>query len=1084
VQKSLEYLKKYRFYMQLTSKKFLGCIVSLTFALIQVSAQGFEGYYQHPDIHKNTIVFVAEGDIWKVSINGGLAQRLTTHAEEEKYPVISPDGTTIAYSASYEGPTEVYTIPILGGLTKRWTFGSDPSTAIGWTPDGKIVYTTSAYSKLPNQQLITLDLNTKKRSVIPLFQANDGVQIESGTWFFVPHSNANDHVKRYVGGWARQIWKFEGNKEAVKLTKDHLGESFNPMWHQGRVYFITDRDGVKNIWSMNADGADLKQHTMHKEFDARSASLDNGKIVYQHAADLWLLDIATGKYNKIDIRLASDLEELREKWVEDISGYTTSVNPDTNGENVVITARGRVFVVPVKSGRTLAFTDKKNVRYRDAAFNHDGKNIITLSDESGEYQFTQLAADGSGKIKLLTSNEKLLRYEGVSSPDGKWVAYRNLGENMYILNVANGISKKISTNQQGIEGFSWSPDSKWLAFVQNGFNLIKQIKVYNVIDASIFDLTSDKTHCYNPKWSPDGKFIYFLSDRGSAALPHPHHLKMSQLIMHVALKKGTRSPFREIDELNAVEKKDDSAASAGVLVVNIDKENIQSRARTVPVPSGIYWNLEVNDKALYMMSGELSLNPKISLKVVEITNQKIAIKDVVAEVSGFQLSRNGQKMLINKEGSYYMVDAGTGSVSLDESKIDFSGCKFSLIPGEDWKQMYRDAWRMERDNFYDKNMHGVDWDAMYKKYLPLLDRLTTRNELNDVIQQLIGELSALHTGVSGGDIRSDNKSIGVASLGAITSRDEANGGFRIDYIYKSDPDFPDGRSPLEDPYLDIREGDIITMLNNADALSALDIGQLIRNQANKQIRLTLKRGSNIRDVIIKPLSDDFWLRYTDWQYGNRLKVEKESEGKIGYLYMSAMEDWDLERFYKQFYPIFNRKGLIIDVRNNGGGNVEAAVIEKLLRKAWMYWKDRNGEPYSNMHYAFTGHLVVLVNGQTGSNGETFPEGIRRLSLGTTIGTRTWGGQIWIGGGNEFTDNGSPQVPLIGEYGLDGKWLIEGHGHVPDVEIDNLPYETFNGKDAQLDAAIKFLQKKIAEDPRVIPPVPNYPDKSFKNNRKQ
>jgi tricorn protease len=391
---------------------------------------------------------------------------------------------------------------------------------------------------------------------------------------------------------------------------------------------------------------------------------------------------------------------------------------------------------------------------------------------------------------------------------------------------------------------------------------------------------------------------------------------------------------------------------------------------------------------------------------------------------------------------------------------------------------------MERDKFYDKNMHGVDWDAMYKKYLPLLDRLTTRHELNDVIQQLTGELSALHTGASGGDLRSDNKSIDVASLGAITSKDEASGGFRIDYIYKSDPDFPDGRSPLEDPYLDIKEGDIIMKVNNVEALSVVDMGELIRNKANKQIRLTLKRGNNIRDVIIKPIEYDFWLRYTDWQYGNRLKVEKESENKIGYLHMNAMEDWDLQRFYKQFYPLFNRKGLIIDVGNNGGGNVEAAVLEKLLRKAWMYWKDRNGEPYSNMHYAFTGHLVVLVNGQTGSNGETFPEGIRRLDLGTTIGTRTWGGQIWIGGGNEFTDNGSPQVPIIGSYGTDGKWIIEGHGFVPDIEIDNLPYETFNGKDAQLDAAIKFLQKKIAEDPRATPSVPAYPDKSFRNNRKQ
>ncbi len=1062
----------------------LGCIFCLTFGLSQVMAQGFEGYYQYPDIHQNTIVFTAEGDIWKASIEGGLAQRLTTHASEERYPAISPDGKTIVYSASYSGPMEAYTIPIDGGMTTRWTYGSDPSIAIGWTPDGKIVYTTSAYSKLPNQQLVTLDLNTKKRSVIPLLQATDGVVNEKGTWFFVSLPDMNDHVKRYVGGMARQIWKFEGGaKEAVKLTTDHPGESFNPMWYEGRVYFITDRDGIKNIWSMNAEGGDLKQHTRHAEFDVRSANVDKGRIVYQHGADLWLLDIAAGKNHKIDIKLASDLEQLREKWVEDLSGYITSVNPDPQGEKVAITARGRVFVVPAKAGRSVAFTDQKNVRYRDAVFSHDGKHIIALSDESGEYEFVQFEADGSGNRKQLTNNKNLLSYQGIPSPDGKWMAYDDRGANMYVLNVANGISKKISTTQEGIRDFSWSPDSRWLAFVQKAVNKMTQIKVYNVNDESIFDLTTDNTNSYNPRWSPDGKFIYFLSERGQKGLPDPPDLSVSEKVYHVALKKGTRSPFREKDELMTAEQKDDAKELEGKLIVSIDKEGIQSRTLEVPIPAGNYQNLAVNDKALYMIASESCLEAKSNLKVVEITNEKATLKDVATEVNGFTMCQNGQKLLINKEQSYYMVDAGTESVQLEEGKIDFSGCKFSMIPREDWKQLYKDTWRMERDFFYDKNMHGVNWDAMYQKYLPLVDRVTTRNELNDLLQQLTGELSAMHTSVDGGDTRSDNKSIGVASLGATTSRDDANGGFRIDYIYKYDLDFPMGRSPLDDPYLDIRAGDIITKVNGREALTALDIGELLQNQAGKQVRLTLKRGTSTRDVIIKPDDNDYWLRYGDWEYENRLKVEKESGNQFAYLHLSAMGDWDLDRFYKQFYPIFNRKGLIIDVRNNNGGYIEAYIIEKLIREAWMYWKARTGEPYANMHYAFRGHLVVLVNGQTGSNGETFPEGIKRLGLGTTIGTRTWGGQIWIDGGYELADNGSPGVPIIGTYGLDGKWLIEGPGFVPDIELDNLPHETFNGKDAQLDAAIKWLQKKVAEDPRDIPPVPNYPDKSFKNNRK-
>ncbi len=1083
----------------------IGLFLFLALGLNHVNSQGFEGYYQFPDLHENTIVFTAEGDLWKVSVQGGLAQRLTTHAEEERYPAISPDGKTLAFSASYEGPTEVYTIPIDGGMTTRWTYEADGSGVNGWTPDGKIVYQSYAFNKIPHPQLITIDLSYKTKEVVPLHQASEGVQNEDGTWFFNRPSRHGDAAKRYVGGWARQIWKFDGENEAIKLTTDYKGESFNSMWYNDRVYFITSRDGVMNIWSMNADGKDLKQHTKHSEYGVRYANLDNGRIVYQHAADLWLLDIASGDYKKLEIRLASDLPQLREKWDENPSKFITSVNPDPKGEKVVITARGRAFVAPVKQGRFISFTEQKEVRYRDATFSSDGKNIITLSDESGEFEFIQFAADGSGGKKAISKDGIRLRYEGIPSPDGKWIAYDDLENNMYVLDISTGISKKISTNQEGIYDFSWSPDSQWLAFVQNAFNTMYQIKVYNVKDGGIFDLTTDRANSYNPRWSPDGKFLYFLSDRNFQTLvgspwgtrqPEPYW-DASEEIYHVALKRDTRSPFRESDELMDQEKKDESSdkgekkkkgkeeEGSDKLVVNIDKDGIQSRIVQVPVPAGNYRNLAVKDKALYLISSETGVKAKSHLKVVKITNEDPKLADMVSEVNGFDMTMDGKKLLISKAGSYYMVDAGTGAVgNLGDSKINLSGWKFSINPREDWRQIYKDAWRMERDYFYDPNMHGVDWDKMYEKYLPLVNRVTTRNELNDVIARLVGELSALHTGAIGGELNSDKKNIQVACLGAKTSRDENMGGYRIDYIYKADPDYPKRKSPLDDPYLDIREGDIITKVNGKDALPAVDIGELIQNQVGKQVQLSLKRGSTTRDVIVKPHGSDFWLRYGDWEYSNRLKVEKASEDQIGYLHLSAMGTWDIGQFYREFYPVYNRPGLIVDVRYNGGGNIESFIIEKLMRRAWMYWKARTGEPYWNMQYAFRGHIVFLMNERTGSNGETFTEGIKKLGLGTTIGKRTWGGQIWLHSGNRLTDNGYARAPMFGVYDETGKWLIEGHGSEPDIELDNLPYETYNGRDAQLEAAIKLLKEKIEQDPREVPPPPPYPDKSFENNRKK
>jgi tricorn protease len=1075
----------------LLQKKCIGLTLLMAISLNQAAAQGFEGYYQYPDMHQNTIVFLAEGDIWKVSIQGGLAQRLTTHAEEEQCPVISPDGKTLLYSASYEGPREVYTMPLDGGIPTRWTY-SEGSSAVGWTPSGKIIYQTAEFSKLPNAQLVTIDRTSKEKTIVPILQAQDGIQNQEGTWFFVPLNDDNDNVKRYKGGWARQIWKFDGKNEAVKLSTDHLGESFNPMWFEGRVYFITDRDGMKNIWSMNVDGKDLKQHTAHTEFDVRSANLNDGKIVYQHAADLWLLDIASGEYDKIDIRLASDLEHLKETWVENPVPYISSVHPNPTGDKIAVTARGRVFVVPVEPGRTLGFTEHKGavIRYRDAVFSPDGKNIIALSDQSGEFEFVQFAANGLDKVKPITKDRHGLRYAGIPSFDEKWLAVDDVEKNMYIINVNTGESKKISTNQQGIRDFAWSPDSQWLAFVQNALNGMAQIKVYNVNDGSIFDLTTDRSNNFSVKWSPNGGFIYFLSDRGiNKLLGNPRgarlggvHWDKSVNVYHIALKKGTKSPFREKDELSSIEHSE-VEKPGGKIVVIIDKTDIQSRTMSVPIAPGNYSQMEVNHNAIYLLSEEIGSKSNAHLKGVNITSEKTELTDIALEINGFELTRDGQKLLISKGESYYIVSAGVASVNLDKGNIDLSGCKFSFHPADEWKQLYKDAWRMERDYFYDKNMHGVDWDAMYVKYLPLVDRVTTRNELNDVLARLIGELSVLHAWSSGGDMPDDTKNIQVASLGANMSRDTIIGGFRIDYIYKADPDFPNRKSPLDDPYLDIKEQDVVTKVNGRDALTAMDIGELLRNQTGKQVRLTLKRGTTNRDVIVKPQESTYWLRYGDWEYHNRLKVEKASNNEMSYLHLSAMGDWDIGQFYREFFPVFNRKGLIIDLRYNEGGWIDAIILEKLLRQAWMNIKDRTGMPYWNMDYAFRGHMVVLVNERTGSDGEIFAEGFRRLGLGTTIGMRTWGGQVALHTGNSLSDNGVATAPMHGPYGNDSEWFPEGRGHVPDIEVDNLPHETFNGKDAQLETAIKLLQEKIAKEPRELPTVPEYPDKSFKNNKK-
>ncbi len=1076
--------------------------LTLTLALALIStlsfSQGFEGYYRFPNIHDETVIFTAEGDLWTVPLGGGLARRLTTHAETERDAAISPDGKTIAFSAAYEGPVEVYTMPIDGGLPKRWTYQEESALVETWTAQGKLVYNTYAYSTLPDKQLVMLDPGNGNRELVPLAQATEAAFDASGeTVYFVRPQYHRNVTKRYKGGYARQIWKFtKGTEEAIKLTTSHPGEAHHPMWYDGRVYFITDIDGTMNIWSMNENGGDQQQHTDHKGWDVRDAGCSRGNIVYQLGADLWNLNVVTGESKKIDIRISSDMDQLREKWVEKPSQYISAVNPDWQGNRIVITARGRVFVAPVKDGRIVSFTERSGVRYRDAVFAPNGKDLFVLSDETGEFEFASMSSDGLGETKVITNNGKILRYAGLPSPDGRYIAYDDLDGDMWVLDIKTGASKKINTLNEGIYDFSWSPDSKWLAFVQTDLNSMSRIMIYHVGDGSLFPVTTDRANSFNPAWSPDGKFLYFLSDRNFQSLvgapwgsrqPEPY-FEAQEKVYHIALQKGNRSPFRPADELLSAEepKKDDAKSGKGKednesTTVKIDRDGIIERIAEVPVKPGNYRSLKVNAGAIYLVSTGSGLSPASNLAVIKIGNENPELTTMLEGISWFKLSGDGKKILISKGGSFFMTDAGTGKLGdLSKSKIDLGGWKFSIIPQEEWRQMYRDAWRMERDYFYDPGMHGVNWEAMYEKYLPLVDRVTSREELSDLIGRYVGELSALHTSVRGGDMREDEHDIEIPTLGAKLSRDEASGGFRIDHIYKSDPDYPDNKSPLDDPYLNVKEGDIVLEVNGKKASEATEIGELLRNSKGKQVRLRLQSGGSQRDIIVVPGANEYDLRYRDWEYSRRMRTEELGAGDIGYVHLTAMGSKNVSQWYREFYPVFNRRGLIIDVRHNNGGNIDSFILEKLLRKAWMYWSNGEGEPYWNMQYAFRGHLVVLVDQKTASDGEAFADGFKSLGLGKTIGMRTWGGEIWLSSSNRLSDGGWARAPQWGVYGADGKWRIEGHGFVPDIEVDNLPHSTFNGKDAQLEAAIRHLQELIKEDPRDVPPVPDYPDKSFDN----
>jgi tricorn protease len=1087
--------------------------------LLAAGAHAQSGYFRYPAINADTVVFTAEGDLWKVGAEGGAAVRLTSHPGQETHAAISPDGSQVAFCAAYEGPVEVYVMPTAGGLPTRLTFGEESTEVEGWTPDGLILFHTHHYSTLRDDQLVALNPKTLEKTFIPLAQASEGSYEDSGsTLYFTRFGFQGSLQKRYHGGTAQSIWRFGANQpEAVPLTADYSGTSRWPMWSKGRVFFVSDRDGTMNLWSMKPDGTDLRQHTRHADYGIKNPSLGGGRIVYQNGADLWLYDIGKGTDSVIPISLTSDFDQMRERWVTKPVDHLSSLDFSPTGDRLALTVRGRVFVVPTSQGRLAEITRQSGVRYRSAVFMPDGKSLLFLGDESGEVEFETAAANGVGAVEALTKGATNTRLEGRPSPDGKWILFNQKDNTLWIHNFSTGETRKIATSSANSDGFnpleaSWSGDSQWVAYVDAAAKINSVIFLYNLATGVSTPVTSERVNSTEPVFSPDGKWLYFLSDRSfhspvgqpwGNAQPEPFFDKPTK-IYQIALGLESRSPFQPNDELAPSDKADepeaDPSAKKDSKAVGADAdadpkpkpvvvvlEGIKDRLWEVPVPAGRYEDLFVTDKALYLLDDELT-NEKDEthkrLVAVEIKPKDPEVATIRPDVKDLMVSRDGKKLLIREDDDFFVTDAVTASIdSLDKDKVSLDALKFSYVPRDDWKQIYTDAWRMHRDYFYDKNMHGIDWKANYAKYLPLVDRVTDRDELDDVIGYMISELSALHSFVENDDLRKGADDVAVASLGARWTRDAADGGYRIDHIYQGDRDYIELLSPLQKPGVGIADGDIVLSVNGVATLSVPDAGALLRNQAGLQTLLRVRHaaGGEPFDRIVVPTdkAHEASLRYSDWELERRRRVDKASDDGIGYVHLRTMGEKDYEQWVRNYYPVINRPGLILDLRHNWGGNIDSWLLSRLMERDWMWWSGRDGNPVPDMQFAAPTHLVVLIDAWTCSDGETMANGVRHLGLGKLIGTRTWGGGIWLSFDNVLVDGGIASAAETGTYIRGEGWALEGKGITPDVIVDNPPAATYRGEDAQLDAAIAYLKAEIARDPHPTPTPPPYPDNSLK-----
>lgn len=1063
------------------------------------AAAASEGYYRFPAIHGDTVVFTAEGDLWTVPVDGGLARRLTTHAGQETRAAISPDGQNVAFSAEYEGGTEVYVMPLAGGQPRRLTWDGERAHVAGWTPRGEVLYTSQRQSTLPQWQLLAVDSESRARRILPLAQATEGAYSADGqTLFFTRLPFQGSFTKRYRGGTAQNLWSFaEGDGEARPLTADFPGTSRWPMVWRGRVVFASDRDGTMNLWSMDESSGDLRQLTRHVGWDVKTPSLEGDRVVYQQGADLRLFDLVALTDRLLPISLPSDFEQRREQWLAAPLEYLTSAHLSPDGERVVLTARGQVFVVPVKAGRLVEASRKSGVRYRAARFFPDGKSLSVLSDESGEVELWELDPRGVAPPSQRTQGATTLRFEAVASPDGKKVAVTDKNQTLRVVERDSGAARQVATSAGGeVRDFAWSPDSRWLAVALPARNFLSRLVLVDTQTGESLEATSDRFDSYSPSFSPDGKFLYFLSDRHlQTAVPSPWgsyapqpFLDRRTRLFGLVLATGVDSPFQALDELHPAEtkKKPDSppAAPNPPPTVTVEPQGLAERLFEVPVAPGNYGLLVAGREHLFFGSSREQAAESFDLLALPIGREGAEPTSLASEVEAFELSASGEQLLLRREKELLVIPAtGEAPKDLTKHRLDLSGWSFALDPREEWRQMLTEAWRLLRDYFYDPAMHGVDWPGVLAKYRPLVDRVADRAELSDLFGEMSGELSALHHAVRGGDVRKGDDQVEPASLGAELERDPAAGGYRVARLYAADPDLPEEAGPLARWEVGVRVGDVITAINGTPTLSVPDVGGLLRNQADKQVLLSVAPQGRppLREVIVKPLSPKAAaeLRYDAWEKERRLVVDTQSGGSIGYVHLRAMNGGNYSEWARHFFPVFDRAGLIVDLRHNRGGNIDSWILGSLLRRVWMWWAPRVGATYPNMQFAFRGHVVVLVDEFTASDGEAFAEGFKRLGLGKVIGTRTWGGEIWLTASNLLVDGGIAAAAEFGVFGPEGQWLIEGHGVEPDVVVDNLPHATFKGQDAQLEAAVAHLQRLIREDPRPQPPPPSYPDKSFR-----
>jgi tricorn protease len=1065
------------------------CLVSL------VQAQVDARMLRYPDVSETRITFVYAGDIWVVGKEGGLAQRLSSPLGEESRPRFSPDGSKIAYTANYDGNPEVYVIPTMGGTPRRITYHPMRDGLLDWYPDGRHLLIASSREsgsqRFAQFYKISAEGGLAEKLPVP-YGGNGSISSNMEQIAYNPDGRASQNWKRYEGGNAPDIWIFDLNSLESRNITDHPRTDADPMWHGDDIYFLSDRgkENRQNIWVYHTADATLRQLTEFRESDIYYPSIGPGDLVFQSDGKLYLLDLETEKTREITVSLSTDLASVRPQ-LKKVSGNIQYWNISPDGKRALFEARGDVFTVPAEHGYVRNLTRSSGIAERYPSWSPDGKNVAYWSDRSGEYELYLIPGNGSGEEKKLTSLRDGFRYQLYWSPDSKKVVFMDHTQTCWYYDLEKDKVIKIDRipylAHWGMQAFSvsWSEDAAWLAYQKTMPNRNSAIFLYHLQDQTLHQVTSGYYDDFQPVFDPEGKYLYFLTNRSFSSLysdlDQTWIYPNATQIVAVSLRDTIPSPLaarndevevkadkkeKEKDEDDAKEddKEEQPAKKHGKEPLAIDLEDFESRVVVLPVKAGNYNNLNaIKGQILftrYPRSGTADGKPALVTYILKDREEKTIIDDV----GSYRLSADGKKIMVAQRGTYAIIDPKPEQKI--KTKLRTDELEAVVDPRAEWHQILTEVWRKYRDYFYDEHMHRVDWQAVRGKYDPLVDQCLTRWDLNVALNEMVGELNSSHTYIYGPSAEHPpSQRFGMLGI----NWQLENGAFRIEHIVTGGDWDSELRSPLAVTGIKVKEGEYVLAVNGIPLDTDREPWAAFQGLADRTVELTVNDTPSMegsRKVIVKTMSSETRLRNLEWMEKNRKYVDEKSGGRIGYVYMPNTSTLGQLQLVRQFYAQLDREGIIIDERFNSGGQLSDRFLELIMRPRIGYIYSRNGDLENWPTKANFGPKAMLINGASGSGGDALPWAFKELQAGPLVGTRTMGALIGPATGHTVIDGGGHTVPHGRLMYRDGRWFDEGHGVEPTHRVVADPTKLAKGMDPQMDKAMELILEELKEHPPV------------------